>query len=87
MSNDYSNKYRGCTIKVQEGKKSRGNDEKSPWLEAQVRMPDKSIIYVQAERKKILILRAARLKIDAVLNGADTWRRWATGQMARDYLK
>lgn len=74
---NYSTKHRGCSIKCQTTKKI----PLGKWIEAQVTMPDKSFIYVQAEKTKIALLRAARDKIDAVLDAGNIWRRWVTGKI------
>jgi len=78
MKSDYDPYYRGCVIKTQTGKKndSRNPKSKSPWIECQVKMPDKTMIYVQSEPTKILAMRSARLAIDDILNSADIAGRW-----------
>jgi len=79
--NEDSPHYRGCVIKCQKAKKLATK----PWVEAQVTMPDKTIICVQAKQTKPELMKAARDKIDVVLAGGWLWKRWVTGQMERDY--
>ena len=77
---NYSIYHRGCSIKCQTTKK-KPHEDNFAWIEGQVTMADKSFLYVQAEKTKIALLRAARRKIDDVLDAGDIWRRWATGEM------